>query len=188
MPTYNVRSDHLFIPVDEEAPRRVARLRELGIGDHPDPEFDDFARMLATSAKAPLAMVNFIDGERQYLAGLYGPATAAGGPGVVAAADGPARVMTMEKGWCPHVVVRRLPLVLDDVCDYPRFAGNPVVDEFGIRSYLGAPLIDRTGTTLGTICIVDLEPRPWGRPGLDFIKAKAAEMVKVIHEREARRA
>jgi GAF domain-containing protein len=84
------------------------------------------------------------------------------------------------------VVVRRLPLVLDDVCDYPRFAGNPVVDEFGIRSYLGAPLIDRTGTTLGTICIVDLEPRPWGRPGLDFIKSRAAEMVAMIHEREVR--
>ena len=64
--------------------------------------------------------------------------------------------------------------------------GNPVVDEIGIRSYLGAPLIDRTGTTLGTICIVDLEPRPWGGPGLDFIKAQAAEMMEMIHQREKR--
>lgn len=175
---------HLFTPVDEEAPRRVTRLRELDLGVHPEPEFDEFARMLATSTKSPLAMVNFVDEERQYFAGLYAPAMIAGGPGAVAAPDDPARVMTKQQGWCPHVVVRRLPLVLDDVCDYPRFAGNPVVDEFGIRSYLGAPLIDRTGTTLGTICIVDLEPRPWGRPGLDFIKAKAAEMVDMIHQRE----
>jgi GAF domain-containing protein len=178
---------HLFTPVDEQAPNRVKRLRELGLGERPEPEFDDFASMLATTTKAPLAMVNFVGEERQYFAGLYAPAMISGGPGAVAAADDPARFMTKEQGWCPHVVVRRLPLVLDDVCDYPRFAGNPVVDEFGIRSYLGAPLIDRTGTTLGTICIVDLEPRPWGRPGLEFIKSRAAEMVAMIHEREERK-
>lgn len=177
---------HLFRPLDEEAPRRVERLRELGLGEKPEPEFDDFARMLATSTKAPLAMVNFIDEERQYFAGLHAPAMIPGGPGAVAAADDPARVMTKEQGWCPHVVVRRLPLVLDDVCDYPRFAGNPVVDEIGIRSYLGAPLIDRTGIALGTICVVDLEPRPWGRPGLEFIKSKAAEMIDLISQRETR--
>lgn len=175
---------HLFTPMDEDAPKRVARLRELGLGDRPEPEFDEFARMLATSTKSPLAMVNFIGDERQYFAGLHAPAMVQGGPGAVAAADDPARFMTKEQGWCPHVVSRRLPLVLDDVCDYPRFAGNPVVDEFGIRSYLGAPLIDRTGTALGTICIVDLEPRPWGRPGLDFIKTKAAEIMDLINERE----
>jgi GAF domain-containing protein len=179
-------TEHLFTPADAEASRRVMRLRELGLGERPEPEFDDFARMLATTSNAPLAMVNFIDEERQYFAGLHAPAMIAGAPGVVAAADDPARTMTKEQGWCPHVVVRRLPLVLDDVCDYPRFAGNPVVDEIGIRSYLGAPLIDRTGTTLGTICIVDLEPRPWGRPGLEFIKAKAAEMIELIHQREGR--
>jgi GAF domain-containing protein len=174
---------HLFTPADAEAPKRVARLRELGLGEQPEPEFDDFAQMLANSTKSPLAMVNFISEDRQYFAGLHAPAMIQGGPGTVAAADDPARVMTRDQGWCPHVVSRRLPLVLDDVCAYPRFAGNPVVDEIGIRSYIGAPLIDRTGTALGTICIVDLEPRPWGRPGLDFIKAKAAEIIDIINKR-----
>ena len=71
------------------------------------------------------------------------------------------------------------------MCDYPRFAGNPVVDEFGIRSYLGAPLIDSTGMVLGTVCVVDVEPRPWGRPGLETIKASAAELVARLERREA---
>jgi signal transduction protein with GAF and PtsI domain len=178
---------HLFTPVDEEAPRRVVRLRELGLGQSPDPEFDEFARTLASATKAPLAMVNFIDEDRQYFAGLYAPSLVPAGPelaGTSGTAGDSARVMARDHGWCPHVVVRRLPLVLDDVCDYPRFAGNPVVDEIGIRSYLGAPLIDRTGTALGTICIVDREPRPWGRPGLDFIKSRAAELMELIHQRE----
>jgi GAF domain-containing protein len=93
--------------------------------------------------------------------------------------------MAKTHGWCPHVVVRRLALVLDDVCAYPRFAGNPVIDEIGIRAYLGAPLIDRTNTTLGTICVVDTQQRQWGRDGLKIIKEMAATLVERINEREA---
>ncbi|USY19900.1 GAF domain-containing protein [Nocardiopsis exhalans] len=181
--------DHLLTPVDSEVPERMARLRELQLGDGPDQEFDDFARDLAETAGAPFAMVNFIDEDRQYFAGLYVSSEGDAGSGAKhAQSPEPDRVMDRDHGYCPHVVARRLPLVLDDVCDYPRFAGNPVVDEIGIRSYIGAPIIDRTGTTLGTICIVDREQRPWGRPGLEFIKAKAAELTDLIHRREDRAA
>lgn len=187
--TYD-RNDHLLTPVDRDVPQRMARLRELGLGEAPSPEFDEFARNLAETTSAPFAMVNFIDEDRQYFAGLYVAPRTQNGP-VLAADPGtdtePDRIMPRDHGYCPHVVVRRLPLVLDDVCDYPRFAGNPVVDTIGIRSYLGAPLIDRTGTTLGTVCIVDREPRPWGRPGLEFIKARAAELTDMIHRYEDRR-
>lgn len=185
--TYDPVGHQLLTPVDREAPHRVERLRQLGFGDKPDPEFDEFAHKLAKTTGAPYAMVNFISEDRQYFAGLYTPSAMQTGSDPAAASAGePGRVMSRDHGYCPHVVVRRKALVLDDVCDYPRFAGNPVVDEIGIRSYLGAPLIDRTGTTLGTICVVDIEPRPWGRPGLETIKALAAELIERINQREAR--
>ncbi|MEU8571671.1 GAF domain-containing protein [Streptomyces pathocidini] len=176
----------LLTPEDGEAPARVARLSELGIGDAPVPEFDEFARELARITGAPYAMVNFIDEHRQYFAGLYTPSEAQSGVelGPAPQQATPGRVMARDHGYCPHVVVRRKALVLEDVCDYPRFAGNPVVDEIGIRSYLGAPLIDRTGMALGTICVVDQEPRPWGRQGLETIKSMAADMVERIHRIE----
>lgn len=183
--SYDPTSHLLLTPEDHEAPARVARLRELGIGEAPVPEFDDFARRLAQITGAPYAMVNFIDEHRQYFAGLYAPGsdqTVELGPAPGGAQVG--RVMARDHGYCPHVIVRRKALVLEDVCDYPRFAGNPVVDEIGIRSYLGAPLIDRTGMALGTVCVVDQEPRPWGRQGLETIKSMAAEMVEEIHRRE----
>jgi GAF domain-containing protein len=175
-------------PVDHEVPQRMARLRQLDLGPRPHQDFDEFARKLAEITAAPYAMVNFISGTEQYFAGLYTPSSAKSSAtlhaGEAIASPEPGRVMPLEHGYCPHVVVRRRALVLDDVCDYPRFAGNPVVDEIGIRSYLGAPLIDRTGTALGTICVVDTEPRPWGRPGLETIKAMAAEVMELIHRRE----
>nr|MDT0525637.1 GAF domain-containing protein [Streptomyces sp. DSM 41633] len=98
-----------------------------------------------------------------------------------------ARYMARDHGYCPHVVVRRKALVLEDVCDYPRFAGHPVVDDIGVRSYLGAPLIDRTGIALGTVCAVDTVPRPWGRAGLDTNKSLAQELVRQIDHREGYR-
>ncbi len=145
--------------------------------------FDAFADRLAELVGAPYAMVNFIDEERQFFAGLHVPDDAGTGTGRAAGADSDevkprvGRRLPRDHGFCPHVVVRRKALVLEDVRDYPRFAGNPVVDEFGIRSYLGAPLIDSTGMALGTVCVVDFEPRPWGRAGLETIKAMAAELV-----------
>src|SRR3954468_1964432 len=121
-------------------------------------------------------MVNFVT-DRQYLGGLYAP------PGPDGATE-LGREVPLDHGYCPHVVVRRKALVLDDVCDYPRFAGNPVVDKLGIRTYVGAPLIDRTGTALGTICLIDSEPRPWGHPGLALIKDRAADLMQRIRRRE----
>ncbi|MGP3923202.1 GAF domain-containing protein [Streptomyces sp. 8N616] len=184
---YDPTSHLLLTPEDGEAPARVARLHELGLGDTPVPEFDDFARELARITGAPYAMVNFIDEHRQYFAGLYTPAEGQAGVelGPAPQQAQPGRVMARDHGYCPHVVVRRKALVLEDVCDYPRFAGNPVVDEIGIRSYLGAPLIDRTGMALGTICVVDQEPRPWGRQGLETIKSMASQLVERIHRLEA---
>jgi GAF domain-containing protein len=180
----------LTAPHDPEIPQRLARLAQLaqlGLGDRPDAEFDAFAARLAGAANAPYAMVNFVGDEEQYFAGLYGP-TSAKADALEAASSAsratPGRTMSREHGYCPHVVVRRKALVLDDVCAYPRFAVNPVVNSIGVRAYMGAPLIDRTGTALGTICVVNTEESTWGRPGLEMIKSMAAEVMDLIHRRE----
>lgn len=202
--SYDPASHLLITPEDADAPQRVVRLRELGIGEAPAPEFDEFACGLARMTGAPYAMVNFVDEHRQYFAGLCSPGVLSASPtpgslgrepvpptGLSGAPGRPGtphsgvgRVMARDHGYCPHVIARRKALVLEDVCDYPRFAGNPVVDEIGIRSYLGAPLIDRTGLVLGTVCVVDQEPRRWGRQGLEAIKSMAAELVDRIHSKE----
>ncbi|MFJ6526909.1 GAF domain-containing protein [Streptomyces longwoodensis] len=166
----------LLTPQDEEAPARAARLRRLGLGARPEPALDAFADRVAELTGAPYAMVNFIGEQGQFFAGLHvGPyAAARGGKPELG------RHLPRDYGYCPHVVVRRRALVLDDVADFPRFAGNPIVDEYGVRSYLGAPLADSTGMVLGTVGAADLAPRTWGRPGLQSIKAAAADLVARI--------
>lgn len=183
--TYEPPLDRLLLtPEDPAAPQRAARLAQLGLRDNPRIEFDEFARRLALELDAPYAMVNFIDDRRQFFAGLYTPEA---GPVNVAqrpmheSAPSVGREMGLDHGFCPHTVKRTTALVLDDVCDYPRFAGNAVVDEIGIRSYMGAPLVDPlAGINLGTICVVDTDSRTWGRQRLEIIKHMAQDMSEQI--------
>ncbi|MGV9976514.1 GAF domain-containing protein [Micromonospora wenchangensis] len=170
-------------PPDPQAPQRLHRLRALGLG-RPEREFDDFARDLAATTGTPWAMVNFLDDRGQFFAGLYTGNTTPPGVTTPAGTREPGRWMPRDQGFCPHVVHRRRALVLDDVCAYPRFAGNPVVDQLGIRTYMGAPLIDTTGVTLGTVCVVGPEPRTWGQEGLTTIKTWAATLAARIQQRQ----
>ncbi|WP_344128852.1 GAF domain-containing protein [Saccharopolyspora halophila] len=180
MTTFDASGHRHFSPVDSSAQERAARLRQLGLGDSADADFDAFAQRIAQTLGVPNAMVNFITDTHQYLGGLFTRV-----PSMEDAnAETDPRSAPMETGYCPHVIARRMALVLEDVCDYPRFAGNDVVDKMNVRSYLGAPLIDRTGLALGTVCVVDTEPRPWGRDGLNAIKSLAGEGVELLHRRE----
>jgi len=186
---YDPTSQMLVTPEDRDATARVERLHTIGVGNAPVPEFDAFARELARTLGAPYAMVNFIDTERQYFAGLFTPADEQQGVelGPQQASKDNDRLMARDHGWCPHVVVRRKALVLEDVFAYRKFASNPVIDELGIRAYVGAPLIDwNTGIALGTVCAIAPEPTPWGREGLETIKSFAQEMVDRLREIEER--
>jgi GAF domain-containing protein len=181
MSTFDAAGRRHLNPIDDHSAERAARLRHLDLGTKPDPEFDEFAQRIARITGAPNAMVNFIGDTQQYLSGLFiaGAAVEAAGSAVPFSRSAP-----LGTGYCPHVIARRKALPLDDVFAYPRFAGNDVVDKMGVRAYLGAPLIDRTGTALGTVCVVDSEPRTWGHEGVHVIKQLAAELVELIHRRE----
>lgn len=174
-------------PAAEGAAERAIRHRELGLANVPDERFDAFARKIVESTGAIAAMVNLVGDQRMYFAGVAGRTDLE--PGDPVLLGDPGREMGLDHGFCPHVVARRKALVLDDIYAYPRFAGNPVVDELGVRAYMGAPLIDDDGTVLGTVCAVDPSPHngaedaEWGKKGLDTIKAVASEVVGEIRVR-----
>ncbi|MFF0448081.1 GAF domain-containing protein [Streptomyces sp. NPDC004609] len=161
-------------PAAAALPGRADLLRILGLTG-PDDELDALAARLAADADVPYAMVNAF-GDEQHFVGLH----AIQGPGL----PDVGRSMALDHGWCPEVVRRRLPLVLPDVFASPRFAGNPVVDAIGIRTYAGAPVIFN-GTVLGTVCFVGPQPRhlSTGNAALDLIKTHRDELLGLLHHR-----
>jgi GAF domain-containing protein len=174
-------------PAAEGAAQRAVRHRELGLASLPDEQFDAFAQRIVERTGALAAMVNLVGDQRMYFAGVAARSDLE--PGDPVFHGDPGREMALDHGFCPHVVARRKALVLDDVYAYPRFAGNPVVDEIGVRAYLGAPLIDDDGTVLGTVCAVDPSPHSgaeeagWGKRGLETIKQVADEVLGEIRVR-----
>ncbi|WP_212914304.1 GAF domain-containing protein [Streptomyces sp. TS71-3] len=150
----------------QSAEERTHRLQVLGLnGVGADATFDRVAGLAASLTGSPLALVNLISTERQMYRGLYvppqGEERVETGDGVVFDLSDMAREGPADAGFCPHVVAENALLALDDVFDYPRFKGNPVVNTLGVRSYLGTPLRDHTGAVLGTLCVLDTKPRKW---------------------------
>lgn len=164
---------------DAELQQRLQLLTDLGLGEATE-QFDDFAAAVATAfaaqlgedAEIPYAMVNLITSEQQFI-GLHCPD---GKPQV-------GRTMRRDHGYCPEVVRRRHALVLPDVYAHPRFAANAVVDQIGIRTYAGAPLIHQpTDTLLGTVCVVGTTELPLstGEPSRALIKDHAERLMQLI--------
>ncbi|MFF2846817.1 GAF domain-containing protein [Streptomyces sp. NPDC058001] len=150
--------------------QRRLRLQVLGLNSvEAEATFDRVARLAASFTQSPLAMVNFINDERQMFRGMYIPSASpddrpnTDSGGVVFDLSEIAREAPSDYGFCPHVVAQGSQLALDDVFDYPRFRGNPLVNDMGVRSYLGTPLRDNTGMILGTVCVADTVPRTWDR-------------------------
>lgn len=188
MTEFDLPSHRFSGPPDDNGAARAERLRGLDVAHVPDAKFDALARRIAEKTGATAAMVNFIGDERQYFAGVYDKDNLA--PGDPAFMSELGREMDLDRGFCVHVVARSKALVLDDIYSYPRFAGNPVVDEIGVRSYIGAPLIDDDGTVLGTVCAIDPAPRSardntsWGQNGLAVIKSAADEVLAELRTRQ----
>jgi hypothetical protein len=150
--------------------QRKLRLQVLGLNNvDAEATFDRIARLAASFTQAPLAMVNFINDERQMFRGMYVPTASPddkadpSGGAIAFDLSNLSREAPGDYGFCPHVVAQGSQLALDDVFDYPRFKGNALVNDLGVRSYLGTPLRDNTGMILGTVCVADVKPRVWDR-------------------------
>ncbi|QLC24949.1 PAS domain S-box protein [Parasphingopyxis algicola] len=132
-------------PVDEA--ERLAALRRYAILDTaPEENFDRIARLAARQFGVPIALVSLIDEDRQWFKASCGLDV---------------REMGRDVAFCAHAILGDDVFVVPDATKDPRFSDNPLVTEDPeIRFYAGAPLTDRRGHKLGTLCLIDTEPRP----------------------------
>ncbi|WP_076072883.1 PAS domain S-box protein [Sphingomonas montana] len=135
---------------------RVAALAACGILDTPpERDFDDLAALAADICDTPIALVSFVENERQWFKATIGVdvrETAAGG------------------SFCIHAIAADDFLMIPDTAADPRFVGNPLVTQVGLRFYAGMPLRTADGHVVGTICVLDRRPRT-----LDPVQVRALE-------------
>ena len=129
-----------------EERERLAVLHRLNLLDTPpDPVLDELTELAALIFKTPIALVSLVDKSRQWFKSKFGltrPET------------------SREDSFCAHGIGQRGVMVVEDATKDPRFSENPLVlGEPGIRFYAGAPLVTEEGFGLGTLCVIDQEPR-----------------------------
>jgi diguanylate cyclase (GGDEF)-like protein/PAS domain S-box-containing protein len=153
--------------VDDEL-ARLAALHRTGLLDtDPEPAFDAIARLASDVAGVPIALVSLVDFDRQWFKARVG----------LDVGETPSDI-----AFCRHAVdAPDHPLVVPDTHLDSRFAANPLVTgDPGIRFYAGFPIRDRDGHALGTLCVIDREPRRMSGQQMSRLDALATLVQELI--------
>ena len=168
------------VPADE--PARLEALRASGALDaRAAPLFEAASKRAADIFDVPLAMVTLIDEDRQQVGAAYGPLLAPDASGV-AAVTSSELALPRPLSICGHVVATAQTLVVPDVSRDLRFVGNPALAAKGVRFYAGAPLRDASGYILGTLCLLDVEPRSMNQREVKLLEAMADDLMVSLHQ------
>jgi len=136
-----------FAPERAAEAERLAALRSYNILDTPpEPEYEAITALIAELCAVPIALVSLVDENRQWFKSNCGLSEVSG--------------TSRDVSFCTHAIEHKGILEIPDTLLDPRFAQNPLVlGEPFLRFYAGAPLVDREGMVLGTLCVADRVPR-----------------------------
>ena len=127
-------------------PARLAALRAYDILDTPqESDFDKIVMLAARICEAPISVINLIDETRQWF-------KAETGLGV--------RETPLDTSLCAHVILEDEFVEIPDTLADARTADNPLcLADPGLRFYAGALLKSKGGHPIGTLCVLDNQPR-----------------------------
>ena len=149
---------------------RLELLRRYEIMDSAtEKAFDDLTWLAAQICGSPISLINLIDDDRLWTKSVFGTKAVS---------------IPRARTFCSVVVEQNATLVVPDATRDPRFNDFPDVAG-GVRSYLGAPLLAAGGLPLGTLCVIDTEPREYTREQLAAITRLAEQVMHLIEVRIA---
>jgi class 3 adenylate cyclase len=159
------------VPANET--ERVAALRALDILDTPpDVAYDEIGELAAQICRCPIGYISFVDDERLWFKARYGLP-----PGFTQC--------PREVAFCSTTICGAELVTVPDLREDARFSENPfVTGDPHLQFYCSMPLITGEGYALGTLCVMDFEPRQ-----LEFEQAQAMRRLshQVLSQLELRR-
>jgi diguanylate cyclase (GGDEF)-like protein len=147
------------IPADEQI--RLQTLRSLNLLDTPPEErFDRLTRMAKRLFGVPIVLVSLVDQNRQWFKSNVGLEVSE---------------TSRDISFCGHAILGEEVFIVPDALADERFADNPLVlNEPHIRFYAGALLRGPDGRKLGTLCVIDHQPRSFGQDDIEALEDLAS--------------
>ncbi|NNC47378.1 MAG: PAS domain-containing protein [Sphingomonas sp.] len=137
---------HLDFCGEENDSARLAVLEHYDIASlKDDPELNALRAFAAKLCDAPIALVTLVVSDQQKFLSRQGLASTS---------------TPRSMSFCQYAMVEDDIYVVNDASTHPDYRDNPLVTgEPYIRFYAGAPLVSEEGAPLGSLCIIDREPR-----------------------------
>lgn len=147
------------VPLDETL--RLRSLQSLRILDSaPEERFDRVTRMVRRLFDVEICLVSLVDSDRQWFKSKQGL---------------DACETSREISFCGHAILEERAFVIEDTQTDPRFADNPLVSgNPNIRFYAGFPVHGPEGRRIGTLCLIDRQPRQFSTTDREMLKDFAA--------------
>lgn len=139
-------------PVPEQEVSRLAELRSYKILDTSrETSFDASVTLARTAFGVQASLISFIDDDRQWFKAEVGLG---------------ATQTDRASAFCTYAILSNTVMVVENATEDPRFRANPFVTGAPyVRFYAGAPLTTPAGYNLGTLCLIDSQPRYDFGPG-----------------------
>jgi sigma-B regulation protein RsbU (phosphoserine phosphatase) len=153
--------DASLIPDNEQ--ERLAAVQRYDVLDTPrDGAFERITKLAARHFEVPVSIVSIVDSDRIWFKSHHGVDV---------------EQIDREPGLCASAILGDEPWVVENAAVDPRTLANPLVaGEMGLRFYAGAPLKTRDGFNLGTLCVIDQQPREFSDEDAEIL-AELAEVV-----------
>jgi two-component sensor histidine kinase len=157
-----------IIPPDEQ--QRMAAVKRYDILDTPsDGAFDRVTAIAARRFRAPISIISIVDHDRIWFKSHHGLNVSQVG---------------RDPGLCASAILRPDAHILTDASKDVRSLANPLVaGDFGLRFYAGIPLRTSDGHNLGTLCVIDKEPRPIDQDQIEDLKDLASMVMDQLEFR-----
>lgn len=143
------------MPGSEQEQQRLRTLEELGLLETGSvPVFEEATQTAAHFLEATICILGLMDGDRLWFKSAVG-LSRIGLMNELASS----RQLPRQDAFCTQVVNQQQVLTIADAAIDSAFSNSVLVQRYGIRSYLGVPLVSSNGQCLGTLAVMGLVPR-----------------------------
>jgi PAS domain S-box-containing protein len=135
----------------------------------PEQDFDALTQLASYICGTPISLISLIDKNRQWFKSSLGMAE---------------RETSRSISFCQHAILQDDVYEVEDATQTDLYKDNPLVTgNPNIRFYAGAPLITSEGYKLGTVCVIDREPRVLTADQKNALQTIAREVVNQLELR-----